>query len=395
MKTTKKTSGKKPKRFEKVFDGKRQRVRGLWKRGDRYYVQMTLPRPDGNKKATRVALQAKTLTEARDAYRKLLVQRTEGTATHYANCPEFGEFSEMYISQIRGQKADGTVAIETSHLRFWITQFGQVRLNRITPACVRNGIAAMVALGKAQRTRNLAITVLRNVMNLAVQDNLIRQIPVTPGMSRKPRRKQRQLFTSEKLKQLCDAAMRVSPRGKQFCNFVTLLAYSGGRMSETLRLRWRDVDWRQQTLCFGSDGMAKGKEPRSVNFNPQLESHLKQMYENRKSEEWLFPSEVSGNEGAVKSFREILVKARKEAGQDGPLGQAVGFHDMRHMFCSFSLMSGVDPMSVAKWLGHRDKGQLVLETYGHLCDSHLQRAAQQVQFGSTVIDGGDAIRAVG
>ena len=116
-----KTSGKKPKRFEKVFDGKRQRVRGLWKRGDRYYVQMTLTRPDGNKKATRVALQATTLTEARDAYRKLLVQRTEGSAVYYGNCPEFGEYASLYLNQIRGQKAEGTVAIETSHLRFWIS----------------------------------------------------------------------------------------------------------------------------------------------------------------------------------------------------------------------------------------------------------------------------------
>ena len=104
------------------------------------------------------------------------------------------------------------------------------------------------------------------------------------------------------------------------------------------------------------------------------------------------------NQRCVRSFKKRFsrqYKARKEAGQDGPLGQAVAFHDLRHMFCSFCLMSGIDPMSVAKWLGHRDNGQLVLETYGHLCDSHLQRAAQQVQFGSTVIDGGNVIRAVG
>ena len=68
-------------------------------------------------------------------------------------------------------------------------------------------------------------------------------------------------------------------------------------MSETLRLRWEDVDWERQTLCIGADGMAKGKEPRLVNFNPQLKAHLLAMLESRASEAWLFPSAQRGNEG--------------------------------------------------------------------------------------------------
>ena len=45
-----KTSGKKPKRFEKVFDGKRQRVRGLWYRYPHgpFVAQITDRTPGGH-----------------------------------------------------------------------------------------------------------------------------------------------------------------------------------------------------------------------------------------------------------------------------------------------------------------------------------------------------------
>ena len=52
-KQTNKTNGRKSGRFEKVCDGKGKPVRGLWKRGSRYYAQITLTRPDGSKKETK------------------------------------------------------------------------------------------------------------------------------------------------------------------------------------------------------------------------------------------------------------------------------------------------------------------------------------------------------
>lgn len=128
--------------------------------------------------------------------------------------------------------------------------------------------------GKSQSTSNLVVGILRNVLNLAITDQLLRQLPITKDMTLKPRRKKRVLYTHEKLESLCDAAMRVSENGKQLCSFARLMAYSGGRMSEMLRLRWEDVDWECQTLCIGADGMAKGNKPRLVNFNPQLKAHL-------------------------------------------------------------------------------------------------------------------------
>lgn len=51
-----------------------------------------------------------------------------------------------------------------------------MRLNQITHARVREGLTVMADTGKAQRTKNLSITVLRNVLNMALTDGLISRL---------------------------------------------------------------------------------------------------------------------------------------------------------------------------------------------------------------------------
>ncbi len=46
--------------------------------------------------------------------------------------------------------------------------------------------------------------------------------------------------------------------------------------------------------------------------------------------------------------------------------RANGCHMMRHLFASSLISKGVDPRTVAAWLGHSDGGALVLKTYSHL-----------------------------
>jgi integrase len=83
----------------------------------------------------------------------------------------------------------------------------------------------------------------------------------------------------------------------------------------------------------------------------------------------------------AKSFRESLKIARKAAGLE-----SIGFHDLRHYFCSVCVMAGIDFMTIATWLGHKDGGILVGKVYGHLLDEHRQKAAKLVHFGISVIE---------
>jgi integrase len=55
-------------------------------------------------------------------------------------------------------------------------------------------------------------------------------------------------------------------------------------------------------------------------------------------------------------------------------------HDLRHLFATRCIESGVDIPTVSRWLGHKDGGALAMRTYGHLRNEHSQRMAMKVRF---------------
>ena len=59
-----------------------------------------------------------------------------------------------------------------------------------------------------------------------------------------------------------------------------------------------------------------------------------------------------------------------------------GFHDCRHFFISMCVMSGIDFMTIARWVGHQDGGILIGKVYGHLSNEHAQRQAKRINFGA-------------
>jgi len=165
----------------------------------------------------------------------------------------------------------------------------------------------------------------------------------------------------------------------QLIGYLQFLAFSGSREQEALRVQWSDVDLESERVTIGADGLAKNWESRMVEFNPQLGALLRDMNARRAPDScWLFPSPQRGtHDEHVKSFRESLKLARKAAA----LGW-LGFHDFRHYFCSVCVMAGIDFMTIAAWLGHKDGGILVGKVYGHLLDKHRHGAAQRVSFGA-------------
>ena len=56
-------------------------------------------------------------------------------------------------------------------------------------------------------------------------------------------------------------------------------------------------------------------------------------------------------------------------------------HDLRHLFATICIESGVDIPTVSRWLGHKDGGTLCMKTYGHMRQDHRFAQAQRVSFG--------------
>jgi integrase len=101
--------------------------------------------------------------------------------------------------------------------------------------------------------------------------------------------------------------------------------------------------------------------------------------------------ERSGESLDTKVFRvnecqKALDRACKKVGTD-----RITHHDLRHLFATRCIESGVDIPTVSRWLGHKDGGALAMKTYGHLRREHSIAQAQRVSFAPVAAKQADVI----
>jgi integrase len=367
-------------------------------RNGRYYAQLTLADEYlGQKQIRRVPLEgAATASQAKQKLDTLLVERRLGKLPVLKRTPKFADYADQYLTfheQAKDAKRASTMATEGYAIARWKEHLGHVRLDKINRKLIDGFVAKRQQDGMAARTVNLEVTVLRNVLNKAIDDKWITYLPtenLRPLRSRSPKRS---LATAAEIEKLCAVGFqpvffegrpaRSSEPGQslqnaqQFADYIRLLCYSGARLSESLRLRWPDVNWEKRQLTVGADGGAKNGKWRVVDFNSQLEAHLKEMLQRRAPDsEWLFPSPRRGeSDREAKTFRESLLLARTDAGLP-----KFAFHDCRHYFISQCVMAGIDYMTIARWVGHQDGGILIGKVYGHISNDHAKRQAEKLQF---------------
>src|ERR1022692_4446590 len=96
-------------RFSKVFDGRKQPIRGLWIRNGRYYAQIAIECPEtGAKKVRRVALEdeqgapVQTRAEAEKALSRKRNRRDDGQLQMaIGRVPGFSAYVGDYLENIK------------------------------------------------------------------------------------------------------------------------------------------------------------------------------------------------------------------------------------------------------------------------------------------------------
>jgi integrase len=147
---------------------------------------------------------------------------------------------------------------------------------------------------------------------------------------------------------------------------VTVLAYTGLRLSEALGLRWRDVDLVECELRVRAQlSMARRGRParlvplktaasqRVVPMMPAVERALVEHLDTEQragrggDEDLVFVTRL----GTPMSQRNVAVRGVEAAGRAAGLGKVTP-HDLRRSFCSLCGRRGVDPVEAAQMTGH-------------------------------------------
>lgn len=220
---------------------------------------------------------------------------------------------------------------------------------------------------------NNTLMVLRNVLEIAVEAGSLYSNPARALGRAKLRPKDLLLPSREQFIQFEKAIRQGGGRHSRNCaDFVQFVAFSGCRLSEAAGVSWRDVDFLKSEITIRGDALTgtKNSEIRRVPMIPELRSLLERLRRER-------PEEV--NETPVLLVREAQKSMDRAASQLGM--RRITHHDLRHLFATICIESGVDIPTVSRWLGHKDGGALCMKTYGHLRQDHSFAQARRVSFG--------------
>jgi integrase len=392
-------------KFTKVLDGRKRAIRGLWKRNDRFYAQLTVFDPiTGRNRVQRISLldkQGEPIASVAQAVAVMEGLRTKrrdtGLDAQIRRAPEFGDYADRYLDAISagaGAKKHRVVIGERAMLKQWRKHLGDIRLDQIRKAQVNDFITKRLKAGRSPRTCNLNVVVLRNVIKRAIEDGFLPANPIAGLKLLKVTTAKRSLCSAAEIDKVVEATSKtrtnekgetvpVTQNAEQFADYIRFLQFTGAREKEALNVKWADVDFDGRRVTIGADGDTKNHKGRTVDFNPKLSALLTGMRKRRAPDsQWLFPSPQRGERDIpARSFRESLNLTRAAASMP-----KFGFHDCRHHFISMAVMLGVDYMTIASWVGHQDGGVLIGKVYGHLANEHKMAMAEKLNFGPAALE---------
>jgi integrase len=165
-------------------------------------------------------------------------------------------------------------------------------------------------------------------------------------------------------------------------DFASGLAFTGCRVGEAREIAWRDVDFDAGEIVVrgNAETGTKNWELRRVPLIPDARALLERMRNERTGEP------LDAKVFRVGECQKALDRACKKVGTD-----RITHHDLRHLFATRCIESGVDIPTVSRWLGHKDGGALAMKTYGHLRREHSIAQAQKVSFAPLTAKHGDIV----
>ena len=297
----------------------------------------------------------------------------------------FGEATALYKAEItahprlKPRAKEFRLRSEFTFRRTWPALF-DMELRRVTPeACkawqtrfeqgasaYRPPRAKKTRRGNSATTVNAAIAFLRHVFDVGVKAGLVYRNPAKALSRKSPGKKLLRLPNRTQFAKMV-AHVRAQPAWARVAgDLIEGLAYSGARVGEARALTWGHVDFEKNQLTI--PGEKTDSAPRIVPMTADFRALLERMQGN----------ESPSNDALIFQTQTALGSLKTACATVGV--PHMTHHDLRHLFATTCIESGVDIPTVANWLGHADGGALAMQTYGHIRPEHSSEAAKKVSF---------------
>jgi len=232
--------------------------------------------------------------------------------------------------------------------------------------------------GKVHGTRfNNTVGTLRAIFDLGLRNGLLADNPARSIRKVRVSGKSLRLPSAE---QFADILGNIESSGAwcayDAADLVRFLAYSGCRIHEAANVNRDDVDLEGGAIRISGDPVhgTKNSECRTIPMNPAMHELCARLLTDRREPR---DPKRRGKGYLLKltECREALANACAKTGVP-----KIGHHDLRHLFTTRAIEAQIPIPTVARWLGHKDGGALLMRTYSHLLDAHSKAMAQRMAF---------------
>ena len=272
-----------------------------------------------------------------------------------------------------------------------LRHLGEKRLNQITIADIREYVAYRKTKDKlCNRSINLELTLLRSLFKFAIECNFANENPAKAVTNMKEHRDEKWISTPEELQRFVDEAGKTTS-AVVFVPWIWFRVYTGTRPKESVFVEWQDIDFQNNRISIRPKpgNQLKNATVRYVEIHPELKpillewkktwhETLAKRHERYPDEpfpphDWVFFNRHNMTQQA-QSFNTCFEQARIAANLP-----ELTCHGFRHYFISHAVMSGVNFLTIAKWVGHKNT-KMIEEVYGHLRPVFRQEQMNMVSF---------------
>jgi integrase len=222
-------------------------------------------------------------------------------------------------------------------------------------------------------TYNKALQLAKRALNYAIRRGAVRVNPIVAAeiTGRQAKLKEVILPSPDQFKWIV-YHVRTSGGGyaRKCGDLVELLTYTGLRIGEVKRLLWSDIEWDSDRLVVRESKTDAGR--RFVPLVPAAQKLLKRMWEEQDR------PKPGGRVSPIGECQKAMDRACKLA-----QCQRLTHHDLRRLFTTRCIECGADIPTIARWLGHKDGGALLMRVYGRIRDDHSRQVAQTIDFSGT------------
>ena len=312
-----------------------------------------------------------SLTQARKQARQIKAEHAAARNLPAEAAPAVGDITlatfmaEHYFPHARVHKRSHKRDDQLYRIRI-APKFGHLTLSAINRRDVQAFHNGLLDEGLSPASADHHVKLLRRVLNLAVQWELLEKNPLK-GIALLMVNNEVENYLDEDQTQTLLEVLKTDVN-RSVCHILMFLISTGARLNEALTATWKNVSieggvWKVDAT------RSKSKKVRSIPLNDSALWVLEQLPSKGKSA-YLFPSPVKAEDGKDAPYVTITrawYRLRKLAGVN------VRIHDLRHSFASRLVCNGRSLYEVQQILGHSDPK--VTMRYAHLSSRALQEAA--------------------